>query len=138
MSSEWVDNNKVVIEKFGDGHEESYVSEGRARLKDYKTVVLVNGGSASASEIVAGALKDYGLAVIVGEKTYGKGSVQSLENMEDGSTLKITIAKWLTPNGTSINKEGITPDVEIKFTGEDYANNKDPQMDKAIEILLTN
>jgi carboxyl-terminal processing protease len=136
MSSEWVDNEKVVIEKFGDGHEESYVSEGRARLKDYKTVVLVNGGSASASEIVAGALKDYGLAIIVGEKTYGKGSVQSLENMNDGSTLKITIAKWLTPKGTSINKEGIAPDVEVKLTEDDYKNNKDPQLDKAVEILL--
>jgi carboxyl-terminal processing protease len=136
MASEWVESGPVVLEKFGDGREEEYDTYGSARLKNYKTVVLVNGGSASASEIVAGALKDYGLAVIVGEKTYGKGSVQSLEDLSDGSTLKITVAKWLTPNGNSINEQGITPDVEVEYTIDDYNSGNDPQIKKAAEILL--
>ena len=104
-------------------------------LKDKKTVVLVNGGSASASEIVAGALQDYGLATIIGEKTFGKGSVQDLTKLSDGSSVKLTIAKWLTPNNRAIDKEGIVPDIEIELTTEDYNNDRDPQLEKAIEIL---
>jgi carboxyl-terminal processing protease len=99
------------------------------------TVVLVNRGSASASEIVSGALQDHHEAVVVGEQTFGKGSVQRLVNLDDGSSIKITVAKWLTPDGRSINDEGITPDIEIEYTEEDYNNNVDPQMDKAINLL---
>ena len=96
-----------------------------------KTIVLVNGSTASASEIVAGALQDYKKATIVGEKTYGKGVVQSLYNLSDGATLKVTTAEWYTPEGRSINKTGISPDVEVERSFEDINAMRDPQLDKA-------
>lgn len=135
MASVWVEDGIIVTEKYSDTDKKEHDAVGKARLGDIKTVVLINGGSASGSEIVAGALKDHGKAVLIGEKTFGKGSVQSLENFEDGSSLKLTVAKWLTPNGTCINEKGVEPDIEIKMTDEDYNNDKDPQMDKAVEIL---
>lgn len=138
VASEWIEDGVVVTEKYNDDQKNDYLARGRARLKDFKTVVLANEGSASASEIVAGALKDYGLATIVGKKTFGKGSVQELESMPDGSSLKITIAKWLTPKGVNINEEGIVPDAEVDLSKEDYEADKDPQMEKAVELLNEN
>jgi len=135
LASEWIEDGVIVTEKYSDESREEHLARGRARLKDYKTVVLVNQGSASASEIVAGALRDYGKATIVGMKTYGKGSVQSLKEFTDGSSVKVTVAKWLTPNDDSINDVGIAPDIEVDLTIEDYQASKDPQMDKAVEIL---
>ena len=135
MASEWVDKEVVVVEKYSDERNDEHLARGKARLKDFPTVVLVNQGSASASEIVAGALQDHQKAKIVGKKTFGKGSVQTMQNLEDGSSIKITIAKWLTPQGRSISDEGITPDIEVDLTEDDFNNDKDPQMDKAIEIL---
>ncbi|MBI2459035.1 MAG: S41 family peptidase [Parcubacteria group bacterium] len=135
VASEWIDQGLVVTEQFNPEKKNEYLPRGRARLKDFPTVVLVNQGSASASEIVAGALKDNGRATIVGMKTFGKGSVQTLEQIKDGSSVKITVAKWLTPKGYNINEQGIAPDVEVDLTLEDYNKNKDPQMDKAVEIL---
>lgn len=143
IASYWVDKGVVVSEQFGSGYTDilnldrkvEYESKGYAKLKDIPTVVLVNQGSASGSEIIAGALQDYGIAPLVGEKTFGKGSVQELENLPDGSSVKLTIAEWFTPKGKNINKEGIKPDFEVKLTDEDYNKDKDPQMDKAIEIL---
>ncbi|MCX6743262.1 MAG: S41 family peptidase [Candidatus Parcubacteria bacterium] len=102
---------------------------------DFSTVVLINQGSASGSEIVAGALKDHKLATLVGEKSFGKGSVQSLFPLEDGSSVKITVAEWLTPNQNAIDGEGIEPDVKVELTDKDFSDNKDPQLDKAVEIL---
>lgn len=135
MASEWIEAGPVVAEQFGDNKRNEYPSNGRARLKNFPTVVLVNGGSASASEILAGALRDYKKATLVGEQTYGKGSVQTLKDLSDGSTLKITIAKWLTPAGDFINEKGIKPAVEIKHTQSDIDKNIDLQFNKALEIL---
>ncbi len=136
VASEWVEEGVIVIERFSEENQNEYLARGRARLKDYPTVVLVNGGSASASEIVAGALRDHGKAKIIGKTTFGKGSVQTLEELGDGSSLKITVAEWLTPNGDCINDVGIEPDITVDLTVDDYNDNKDPQMDKAIEIML--
>jgi carboxyl-terminal processing protease len=135
IASEWVETGPVVLEKFDDDDITKYQARGLARLKDYKTVVLLNQGSASASEIVAGALQDYNKATIVGEQSYGKGSVQTLKPFSDGSSLKVTVAKWLTPQGESISEKGITPDIEVEYTIEDFENDRDPHLDKAIEII---
>ncbi len=139
LASEWVPSGKLVVsEKSTDPTENNqYNSSGIQHLQNFPTVVLVDGGSASASEIFAGALKDYGLGKIVGEKTYGKGSVQSLETLSDGSMVKITVAKWYTPKGYSINDQGITPDIIATTTEAAVNAGQDPQLDKAVEILKT-
>ena len=113
------------------GDTDTKSSSGKALLKDMKTIVLVNGSTASASEIVAGALQDYEKATIVGETTYGKGVVQQLFNLSDGGRLKVTTASWYTPKERSINKEGIEPDVKVERTYEDINAMRDPQLDKA-------
>lgn len=138
MASAWIEEGVIVSEQFSDDKKNDFLARGKARLKDFRTVVLVNQGSASASEIVAGALKDNKKATLVGEKTFGKGSVQTLDEFKDGSTIKVTIAKWLTPNGDNINEQGIKPDIEVELKPEDYDQGKDPQMDKALEILNKN
>lgn len=135
MSSEWIEEGPVVIEKFNETKQNKYLSTGSAKLKDIPTVVLINKGSASASEIVAGALQDTKKATIIGEKSFGKGSVQSLVNLDDGSSIKITIAKWLTPKGLSINDQGITPDQEVINKAEDINKGNDPQLQRALDIL---
>lgn len=135
VASEFIEDGPVLIEKFRDEEKEEYEAVGNASLKGIPTVILVNGGSASASEIIAGAMQDYELATIVGETTFGKGSVQDLEEYIDGSSLKLTIAQWSTPNGRTIEGEGIKPDIEIELTVDDYNNDLDPQLDKAIELL---
>ena len=137
LAGYWVEKGKVVVkEEFNEpGLNQEYLSSGQAQLKNYKTVILVNGGSASASEIVSGALQDYNLAQIVGTQTFGKGSVQELEKLSDGSSIKITVARWLTPQGRLIEGNGIAPDIEIELTEEDYDNEKDPQLNKAIELI---
>lgn len=125
----------VVKEEFKNGDADDYKSEGYSAIQNLPVVVLVNNGSASASEIMAGALRDVRGIKLVGEKTFGKGSVQTIETFSDGSSLKVTVAKWLTPSGISINEEGLTPDIEIELTDDDYNNNRDSQLDKAIELL---
>lgn len=138
MASWFLPSGKVVVrENFGEGKEETiYRSKGYDVFSDkLKFVILVDEGSASASEILAGALSEHGKAILVGEKTFGKGSVQELVNITADTSLKVTIARWLTPNGLSISKQGITPEYVIKRTQEDRAANRDPQLQKAIEIL---
>ena len=125
----------VVREEFRDGKSNEYKSRGYQHLQNFSVVIIVNGGSASASEILAGALRDQKGVKLIGEKTFGKGSVQTLETFRDDSSLKVTVAKWFTPNGTSIADEGLKPDVEVEPTQEDIDNDKDPQLDKAIEII---
>lgn len=135
LISLWVDSKAVLIQKSARlADETTYSAHGQTDLADMKTVVLVNGSTASASEIVAGALQDYKKATIVGEQTYGKGVVQSLVNLSHGSLLKVTTAHWYTPNGTSINKTGITPDKVVERTYEDINKNKDPQLDAALGL----
>lgn len=132
LLSLWIDNDVILLQKSRQfGNSEEKASAGKALLTDIKTVVLVNGSTASASEIVAGALQDYGKATIVGEKTYGKGVVQQLYNLSGGTVLKVTTAEWYTPKDRSINGEGIEPDVEVERTYEDINAMKDPQLDKA-------
>jgi len=121
----------VLIEEFGDGTKREYKSEGPSYFASYKIVVLVNEGTASAAEILAGALRDNLGVMLIGEKTYGKGSVQQLDNLTDGS-LKITIAKWLTPKGNLISETGLEPNEIVKTEKND---GKDVQLERAIEIL---
>jgi len=135
VAGEWSGDRPVVSEKNRDGAETPHIAGKTPRLADYQTIVLVDGGSASASEIVAGALKDWGLAKIIGLKTFGKGSVQALTDLADGSEIKLTIAKWFTPSGINIDEQGIEPDVKVDLTEEDYNKDLDPQLDKAIELL---
>ena len=135
LLSLWLDNQTVVMQKsLHYGNTETKSSSGKAILRNTKTVVLVNGSTASAAEIVAGALQDYGIAQIVGEKTYGKGVVQGLYDLSDGGTLKSTIAEWYSPKERSINKTGVTPDIEVERSYEDINSMRDPQLDKAKEL----
>lgn len=135
VASLWIPEGAVVKEKFVGEVERAHARDGLLLLADMPTVVLVNRGSASASEIVAGALQDYGKAKLVGEKTFGKGSVQELQTFPDGSALKVTVATWYTPKGRQINEFGIKPDVEVEMKPEDYDKNRDPQLERAIQIL---
>ncbi|MBF1233900.1 MAG: S41 family peptidase [Haemophilus sp.] len=132
LLSLWLDGDKILTQKStSTGQTITYAKRGEAILKDTKTVVLVNNATASASEIVAGALKEYHKATIVGVKTYGKGVVQTILELSGGSLLKVTTAHWYTPNDQTINKTGITPDIEIARSYSDINSGKDPQMDKA-------
>ncbi len=125
----------VVIEDFAaEGEKEEYLSQGPSKLLSYPLVVLINEGSASASEILAGALRDNRGVKLVGAKSFGKGSVQELERLRGGSSLKITVANWLTPSGKIINGQGLEPDVNVEALDGNGTEAKDPQLDKAIEI----
>ncbi|OGY96055.1 MAG: hypothetical protein A2611_04485 [Candidatus Komeilibacteria bacterium RIFOXYD1_FULL_37_29] len=138
IASYWLEPGQVVVrETFSDKRkDQDYSSVKRSSLAHLKTIILVNEGSASASEIVAGALQDYKLAKVVGMVTFGKGSVQQLIDLEDKSSIKLTVARWLTPNGRTIEGQGISPDYEVDLTVEDYENERDPQLDKAKELIL--
>lgn len=134
VSSAWLGDQTVVVEKIQDT-KKIFKGRGVARLNGIPTVVLVNGGSASASEIVAGALQDKAGAVILGTQTFGKGSVQDYRQLKDGSAVKLTIAEWLTPNERSINLIGIEPDEVVEVTIEDLEARFDPQLNAALEII---
>ena len=128
----------VAIEDFGNNGQgtKEYPAAGNAVLKNVPMVVLINEGSASASEIMAGALRDIRRIKLIGAKSFGKGSVQELANLRQGTSLKVTIAKWLTPSGKSIMNEGLEPDIKVEITKDDIENLKDPQLEKAIEEVL--
>lgn len=136
VASIFMPANKVAVtENFRNGKKNDYLTRGGDKLSNLPAVVLINEGSASAAEILAGALRDNRQIKLVGEKTFGKGSVQELENLKNNSSIKITVAEWLTPSGKSINKEGLKPDIEVKLTDEDFEAKRDPQLDEAIKLL---
>lgn len=144
ISSEFLKEGVIVKEKSKHSKDKTFSASGNGQLTSVPIVMLINGGSASASEILAGALHDNNRAVLVGEKTFGKGSVQEIVCLNEGGftlssdcksdALKVTIAHWFTPKDVNISKEGIKPDVEIKLTNEDYNANLDPQLAKALEL----
>jgi carboxyl-terminal processing protease len=136
VSSLWLDKNQTVLQEKRDGKVvKTFKSNGSATLKGIKTVVLINEGSASASEITAGALKDNNAATLMGTKSYGKGSVQQIEPLSDGSILKVTSAHWFTPSGKGIDKNGLEPDQKVERSDDDFKNNRDPQKDAAFAEL---
>ncbi len=135
IASLWLRDKVVVQERRGTVVQDTLKSGNSPLLEGVPTVALVDGGSASASEIVAGALHDNGAAKLVGVKTFGKGSVQQIEQLPSGGELKVTVAKWYTPNGKNINKEGIQPDVPVSVGDDDLKNGRDPQKDKALSLV---
>jgi carboxyl-terminal processing protease len=138
ISSMWLEKGKTIVsERRGSAILSTKRSSGSGEFKNWPVVVLIDGGSASASEIVAGALRDNNLATIVGDKSFGKGSVQHVVNLDDGSELKVTVARWFTPAGKNIDKQGIEPQIKIEISQADIDAERDPQKDKAYEILRT-
>jgi len=136
ISSEFMSEGVALYEQYGDGTRDSYNLQGGGLAIDIPMVVLVNGGTASASEILAGAIQDYGRAQLVGETTFGKGSVQISRNLSSNQgALRITIAHWLTPNERQIDGIGLEPDVVVPLTDEDIQAQRDPQLDRAVELL---
>jgi len=129
----WLDKEVVATERRGGTVTDELKSTGTPILNGVPTVILVNGSSASASEIVAGALHDHKVAKLVGETSFGKGSVQKLINLSNDSMLKVTIARWYTPNGLNISEKGITPDTIVVRSAEDINAGKDPQLDAALK-----
>ncbi len=136
IASEFVAEGVIALEKGSNGLDEQHLAHGDGLVTDLPLVVLVNSGTASAAEIVAGAIRDHERGVLIGETTLGKGSVQSPVDLSDGSHLRLTIAHWFTPQGQLIHGDGLRPDVEVPLSHEDLANERDPQLDVAIAYLI--
>jgi carboxyl-terminal processing protease len=137
VASQFVSEGNILIERFSDGTERVYEAREGGVALDVPLVVLVNAGSASASEIVAGAIQDTNRGTLIGETTFGKGSVQLLHQLRDGSELRVTIARWFTPGDRLIHGQGLEPDIVTELTLEDRDARRDPQLDRAVEYLLT-
>lgn len=137
VASEFISEGVILYEQYGDGERTTYMAQKDGQATEVPLVVIINEGTASASEIVAGAIQDYGRGKLVGVPSFGKGSVQNWVPLSNSQgAVRVTIAKWLTPNERTIHGEGLTPDFEIDITDEERQNNLDPQLDKAIEVLL--
>jgi carboxyl-terminal processing protease len=137
VASQFLKGGDVLYEENADGLRQKFPVRPGGLATDVPLVVLVNKGSASASEIVAGAIQDAGRGILIGEKTFGKGSVQTSQLLSDGSSVHITIAHWFTPKGRQIHEVGLDPDISVSITEDDIKNNKDPQLDRALEYLTT-
>lgn len=136
VASEFIADGPILSERFGDGSEHVYRAQAGGLATDIPLVVLVNQGTASASEIVAGAIQDTGRGTLVGTTTFGKGSVQNWIPLSgDGGAVRVTVARWYTPNGRQISEDGLTPDVSVDLTDQDVESGQDPQLDKALELL---
>jgi carboxyl-terminal processing protease len=136
ISGKWLKDDQVILkEKRGGKTIQTFTNDGTGRFNNIPTVVLINDGSASASEIMAGALKDNKAATVLGVKSFGKGSVQEFSSFTNGDMLKVTIARWFTPNGKNIDKEGITPNKKVEISEADVKAKKDPQLDAAVILL---
>ncbi len=137
VASEFLSDGIVLIERFGDGEETIYQVRSGGRATDIELVVLVNGGTASASEIVAGAIQDHGRGLLVGETTFGKGSVQNWVELADSKgAVRVTIARWYTPEDRLIHGIGLSPDIEVLIPESGLEEGEDPQLDEAIKLLL--
>jgi carboxyl-terminal processing protease len=136
VSSEFIGEGVILTERFGDAREEVYSADGDGLALELPLVVLIDGGSASASEIVAGAIQDHGRGWLVGEPSFGKGSVQNWHALDDqAGAVRVTIARWFTPDGRSIEDGGLLPDVEVAISPDDVTAGLDPQLERAIELL---
>ncbi|MGA9533267.1 MAG: S41 family peptidase [Anaerolineales bacterium] len=136
VGSEFLSGGTILTERFGDGTEQTYDARRGGSASDIPLVVLINGGSASASEIVAGAIQDRGRGQLVGTTSFGKGSVQEwIPLSSDGGAVRVTIARWYTPDDRQISEKGLTPDVVVEMTDEDIQAGNDPQLDRAVELL---
>lgn len=136
VTSQFVGQGPIVIERFQDGREQRHQALPGGLATTVPLVVLVDGGSASAAEITAGAIQDTGRGVLIGTTTLGKGSVQMAHTLSDGSQLRVTVAHWFTPNGRAIHGEGLAPDIEVTITEDEIAAGQDPQLERAIAYLL--
>jgi carboxyl-terminal processing protease len=137
VASEFIDRGLLLIERGSDGSETRHEARPGGLATDVPLVVLVDGASASAAEIIAGAIQDHQRGILIGEQTFGKGSVQSTERLSDGSALQITIRRWYTPNDRQIQGQGLTPDIEVEMTEEDLLAQRDPQLERAVSYLLS-
>jgi len=136
VASQFLKEGIVLYERDSEGHEQAFSVQRGGLATEIPLVVLVNEGSASASEIVAGAIQDHGRGVLIGERTFGKGFVQNIHDLSDGSSLRVTISRWFTPEGRWVEDQGLIPDIEVELTAEDLEKDRDPQLERAIEYLL--
>jgi carboxyl-terminal processing protease len=136
IGSQFVGEGSILVERLKDDQDRDYPAQsGGLATDDLPLAVLINGGTASASEIVAGAIQDAGRGILIGERTLGKGSVQLSHYLSDGSELRVTFARWYTPNGRAIHEEGLPPDIHVGITEEDIEAGRDPQLQRALEYL---